>query len=140
MTTQFIITIIIIGLMAGILSGLVGVGGGIIIVPALIFFLKYTQHQAQGTSLGILTFPVVILAFLHYYWSSKNTPAPIDMKVIAFMAFAFIIGGFIGGKLAWTIDQAILKKIFAFVLFFSAFKLLGWDVAILNIVKKVIYK
>ena len=79
MTTQVILTLLIIGLSAGILSGLIGVGGGIIIVPALVFFLHYTQHQAQGTSLGVLTFPVVILAFLQYYQSSKGGSAPIDL-------------------------------------------------------------
>ena len=57
MPTQEIIIILVIGLMAGILSGLVGIGGGIILVPALVYFLSYTQHQAQGTSLGVLTFP-----------------------------------------------------------------------------------
>jgi uncharacterized protein len=63
MTTQIIAIVLLIGLFAGILSGLIRVGGGIVLVPALIFFLHYDQHQAQGTSLGVLTFPVVILAF-----------------------------------------------------------------------------
>ena len=67
MTTQLVMILLLIGLFAGILSGLVGVGGGLIIVPALIFFLGYTQHQAQGTSLGLLLLPVGILAVLNYY-------------------------------------------------------------------------
>ncbi|HRG82252.1 MAG TPA: TSUP family transporter, partial [Chitinophagaceae bacterium] len=67
MATQLIITTLLIGLGAGVLSGLVGVGGGIIMVPALIFFLQYTQHQAQGTSLAVLTLPVVIFASVYYY-------------------------------------------------------------------------
>ena len=67
MTAQLIITAILIGLAAGILSGLVGIGGGIIMVPALLFFMNYTQHQAQGTSLAVLTLPVVILASFYYY-------------------------------------------------------------------------
>ncbi len=61
MTVQIIIIIVLIGVSAGVLSGLVGVGGGIILVPAMIYFLSYTQHQAQGTSLGVLTFPVVLI-------------------------------------------------------------------------------
>ena len=69
MTLQYILIIVMIGLVAGMLSGLIGVGGGILLVPALVYFLHYTQHQAQGTSLGVLTFPVVILAFLTYYRS-----------------------------------------------------------------------
>ena len=67
MTGQIVMTVLIIGLSAGMLSGLVGVGGGIIMVPALVFFMHYTQHQAQGTSLAVLTLPVVILASLYYY-------------------------------------------------------------------------
>ena len=67
MTTQLVITALLIGLSAGVLSGLVGIGGGIIMVPALVFFMNYTQHQAQGTSLAVLTLPVVILASIYYY-------------------------------------------------------------------------
>ena len=67
MATQLIITTLLIGLGAGVLSGLVGVGGGIVMVPALVFFLQYTQHQAQGTSLAVLTLPVVIFASVYYY-------------------------------------------------------------------------
>src|SRR5918995_2076633 len=94
MPVQDIIIILIIGLAAGILSGLIGVGGGIILVPALVYFLSYTQHQAQGTSLGVLTFPVVILAFFTYYQECKKMDAPINFTVIALLAIGFIIGGF----------------------------------------------
>lgn len=83
MDSQTILVILLIGLAAGILSGLVGVGGGILIVPALVFFLHYTQHQAQGTSLGVLSFPVVLLGFLKYYFDGKKPGGdPIDLKVI----------------------------------------------------------
>ena len=78
MTVQIILTVLIIGLAAGMLSGLVGVGGGIIMVPALIFFLNYNQHQAQGTSLGVLTLPVVIIASLYYYDQCKKMGTPMD--------------------------------------------------------------
>ena len=67
MSTQTFVIIIIIGLAAGMLSGLVGVGGGIIIVPALVFFLSFSQHEAQGTSLGILLLPAGIFAVINYY-------------------------------------------------------------------------
>lgn len=135
MTTQIVLTIIIIGLAAGILSGLIGVGGGIILVPAMVYFLHYTQHQAQGTSLGVLTFPVVIIAFLNYYKDSKTSGHPIDIKIILLLAAGFIVGGFFGSKLALKIDQALLKKIFAVILLYTAFKMLQWDKAILNIFK-----
>ncbi len=137
MTAQLIIIILLIGLMAGILSGLVGVGGGIVLVPALVFFLGYTQHQAQGTSLGVLTFPVVILAFLKYYSDTKAMGQPIDMKVIGLLAATFIIGGYFGSRLALKIDQDMLKKIFGVILLFTAFKMLKWDVAVWRLVKRI---
>ncbi len=135
MTTQIILIILIIGLAAGVLSGLVGVGGGIILVPALVYFLHYTQHQAQGTSLGVLTFPVVIIAFLNYYRDGKTSGHPIEWKVILLLALGFIIGGFFGSKLALKIDQALLKKIFAVILFYTAFKMLEWDKALMDLFK-----
>ena len=133
MATQIILTILIIGLAAGILSGLIGVGGGIILVPALVYFLSYSQHQAQGTSLGVLTFPVVIIAFCNYYKDSKTSGHPIDMKIILLLAAGFIIGGYFGSKLALKIDQVLLKKIFAVILLYTAFKMLQWDKALLNL-------
>src|SRR5215204_1818821 len=116
MPVQEIIIILIIGLMAGVLSGLVGVGGGIILVPALVYFLQYNQHQAQGTSLGVLTFPVVILAFITYYRDCQKTGNPIDFKVIGLLAIGFIAGAYFGGNAAVRIDKDVLKKIFAVVL------------------------
>ncbi len=137
MPLQEIIIILTIGLMAGILSGLVGVGGGIILVPALVYFLSYTQHQAQGTSLGVLTFPVVILAFLTYYQECKKMDAPLDFKVIAMLAIGFIIGGYFGSHLAVRIDKDLLKKIFAVILFYTAFKMLDWDILFMKWIKNI---
>lgn len=130
MRMQEIIILICIGLAAGILSGLVGIGGGVILVPALVYFLHYSQHQAQGTSLGVLCLPVVILAFLTYYSEGKRTGTPINLSVIAILALGFVAGGFLGGKIAVRIDQNMLKKIFAVVLLYTAFKLLSLDVLI----------
>jgi uncharacterized membrane protein YfcA len=127
MTTELVIIILVIGLCAGVLSGLVGVGGGLIIVPALIFFLGFNQHQAQGTSLGLLLLPVGILAVVNYY--NKGN---VDVKVAAIMSIAFIAGGWLGSKLALRLPEDTVKKIFAVFLFYSAFKLLGWDKAIIN--------
>ena len=86
MATQLIITALLIGLAAGMLSGLVGVGGGIIMVPALIFFMHYAQHQAQGTSLAVLTLPVVILASLYYYQQCKMAGTPIDLRIVGLLS------------------------------------------------------
>ncbi len=137
MATQLIITAMLIGLAAGMLSGLVGVGGGIIMVPALVFFMHYTQHQAQGTSLAVLTLPVVILASLYYYHQCQKAGTPIDLKVVGLLGVGFIVGAFFGSKIALVIDQDLLKKIFAIILFYTAFKMLSWDIAIAKWVRQI---
>ena len=128
-----VILILAIGMAAGILSGLVGVGGGLIIVPALVFFLGFTQHQAQGTSLGLLLLPVGILAVINYY--NKGN---VDIKVVAIMSVAFVAGGWLGSRLALRLPEDLVKRIFAVFLFYSAFKLLGWDKAIYNWVRDLV--
>ena len=137
MATQLIITAIIIGAAAGMLSGLVGVGGGIIMVPALVFFMSYTQHQAQGTSLAVLTLPVVIIASVYYYYECKKMGTPIDLRVVLLLGGGFLVGGYFWSKIALAIDQRILKVIFAIILFYTAFKLLNWDTAIVKWVKGI---
>ena len=127
MTADLIILILVIGLCAGILSGLVGVGGGLIIVPALVFFLGFNQHQAQGTSLGLLLLPVGILAVLNYY-----NKGHVDVRIVGIMSIAFIAGGWLGSKLALRLPEDSVKKIFAVFLFYSALKLLKWDKALVT--------
>jgi len=130
MNAETILVLILVGLAAGTLSGLVGVGGGIIIVPALVFFLGFSQSAAQGTSLGLLLLPVGILAVINYY--NKGF---IDLKVVGIMSAAFVFGGWLGSKLALSISQDMVKKIFAVVLFYAAFKMLSWDTLIFKWVK-----
>ena len=130
MNAETIFLLILIGLAAGTLSGLVGVGGGIIIVPALVFFLGFSQQEAQGTSLGLLLLPAGILAVINYY--NKGF---IDMKVVGIMCAAFVFGGWVGSKLALSLSQELVKKIFAVVLFYTAFKMLGWDLVIIKWIK-----
>ena len=137
MTVQIILTVVIIGIAAGVLSGLVGVGGGIIMVPALVFFLNYNQHQAQGTSLGVLTLPVVIIASLYYYHQCKKMGTPMDLRVIGLLAVGFVAGAYFGSKLAISLPTAALKKIFAIVLFYTAFKMLGWDSVFIKWIKGI---
>lgn len=130
MTVQIILLLIVIGLAAGILSGLVGVGGGIIVVPALVFFLSFSQQQAQGTSLGLLLLPVGILAVLNYYKQGH-----IDVRVVAIMAVSFVIGGWLGSKWAISLPEVTVKRIFAVILFYSAIKMMGWDALIIKWIK-----
>ena len=136
MSTEFFI-VILVGLAAGMLSGLVGVGGGIILVPALVYFLHYSQHQAQGTSLGVLALPVVILGFLKYYADCKRMGTPIDFRIIAILALGFLAGGYLGSTVALKIDQGLLKKIFAIILFYTAFKMLDWDEVVVRWFKNI---
>jgi uncharacterized protein len=132
MTSEVIILLVLVGLVAGVLSGLIGVGGGIIIVPGLIYVLGFTQQQAQGTSLGLLLLPVGIFAVINYY--NKGN---IDLKVVLIMSVAFAVGGYIGSKFALFISQAALRKIFGFVLFYVGFAMLGWDKLIVKWVKSI---
>jgi uncharacterized membrane protein YfcA len=122
MSTQTVILIILIGLAAGILSGLVGVGGGVIIVPALIYILGFSQHQAMGTSLGILLLPAGILAALNFYKKGY-----VDIKVVIILFVGFLIGGYLGSKVSLGLQDSTLKKIFAVVLICIAGKMLFFD-------------
>lgn len=132
MTIQIIVILVIIGLCAGMLSGLIGVGGGIIVVPALVYFLGFTQHEAQGTSLGLLLLPVGILAVLNYY-----NKGYIDIKVVAIMCLAFVIGGWWGSKLSLSLPEKTVKNVFGVVMIYTAFKMFGWDNAIIRFFKNI---
>jgi len=122
MTVQTILLLVLIGLAAGVLSGMVGVGGGIIIVPALVFILGFSQLQAQGTSLGLLLLPAGILAVLNYYKKGY-----VDMKIVGIMFVTFVIGGWLGSKISLSLPQDTVKKIFAIVLLLVAGKMLFLD-------------
>ena len=132
MSIETILLLIIVGLAAGVLSGMVGVGGGIIIVPALVIFLGFSQHEAQGTSLGLLLLPVGILAVINYY--NKGF---IDIRVVVIMSIAFVLGGWLGSKLSLSLPQDTVKKIFAVVLFYTAFRMMGWDTVFIKWIKGI---
>jgi uncharacterized protein len=104
MSTNEIIILILIGLSAGVLSGLLGIGGAIIMVPALVFFFGMSQHQAQGTSLAILLFPVGFMAFWNYYKQGY-----VNFRIAIITMLAFFIGGYLGSMAAIHIPAKILK-------------------------------
>lgn len=122
MTIQTVLIVLIIGLSAGMLSGLVGVGGGIIIVPALVLCLGFSQKLAQGTSLGILLLPGGIFAVLGFYRQGY-----VDIKVVLILFVAFVVGGYFGSKISLSISEAKLKKVFAVALLLISFKMLFLD-------------
>jgi uncharacterized membrane protein YfcA len=98
----------ILGLAAGTLSGLLGIGGAVVIIPALVFIFGFDQKLAQGTTLLLMVPPIGILAALQYYRSGH-----VDIKAGAIIAALFFVGGFFGAKLADLLDPSIMRKVFA---------------------------
>ena len=122
MTTETIIIIVLTGLAAGILGGMVGIGGGIIIVPALVYFLAFSQHQAQGTSLALMLFPVGILGVINYYKKGY-----VDFRYAGLLAIGFVVGSYLGSKFSLSLPQLTVKKIFAVLMLIVALKMLFID-------------
>lgn len=109
---------LLLGFATGILSGLVGIGGGIIIIPALVYGFHMSQRRAQGTSVGVLLAPIGILAFLEYYRAGN-----VDVKLAVLIALGFVFGGYFGGNWAQHIPQNVLRKLFALLLAVTAAKM-----------------
>lgn len=110
--------LLLIGLFAGIISGFLGIGGGIVIIPALVYLLGYSQQNAQGTSLGLLLPPIGLLAVLNYHNAGF-----VNIKAAAIMCITFIIGSYFSSKIVVDMPEAVIKKIFAVFLLFYAIKL-----------------
>jgi uncharacterized membrane protein YfcA len=120
MSILTLLILVIIGLFAGVLSGLIGVGGGIIIVPALVYFLGMSQHGAQGTSLALMLPPIGILAAMNYYKAGS-----LDLRYAMVIAVAFIIGGYFGSKISLTfINEGMMKKVFGVIMLVAAIKMI----------------
>ena len=111
--------LVTLGLIAGTLSGLVGIGGGIIIIPALVFIFGLSQKMAQGTTLALFTFPIGLLAALTYYKHGY-----VDIKFAALIIIGFLIGSLIGAKFAVRLPTEILTKIFAISVILIGIKML----------------
>jgi len=114
-----IVLYLLIGLIAGIFSGLLGIGGGIIVVPALVLLLGFSQHVAQGTTLAMMVPPIGLLAAWAYY--SKGH---VDIKVAALMCIGFFLGGFFGAKFATAIPGPTLARIFGVALLLVSVKMI----------------
>jgi len=102
---------LLIGLLVGVVSGVVGIGGGVLFVPALVWLAGMSQHKAQGTSLGALLAPVGIFAFMEYYRKGNA-----DLKVALLLALGFLIGGYFGAVGAQHISDLWLRRVFALTL------------------------
>ncbi len=102
---------VLVGVVVGLVSGVVGIGGGILFVPALVWFFGMDQYKAQGTSLGALLAPVGILAFYEYYRKGNA-----DLRIALLLAAGFLVGGYFGAVGAQHISELWLRRIFALTL------------------------
>ena len=98
---------VLIGLFAGAISGLIGIGGGIVIVPALIYLFGFSQHAAQGTTLAMMIPPIGILAALAYYKQGH-----VNLLVAGLICVGFVLGGYLGAKVAIGFPEVVLRKVF----------------------------
>ena len=113
-----IIILLLIGLAAGVFSGFLGIGGGIVIIPMLVYFLGFSQQSAQGTSLGLLLPPIGLLAVINYHKAGF-----VDIKAAGIMVITFLIGSYVTSLIAVKLDEAIIKKLFAVFLLAYSMKL-----------------
>lgn len=109
----------LLGIVAGTLSGLIGIGGGIIIIPALIFLFGLSQQEAQGTTLALMIPPIGLLAALQYYQQGY-----VNLKIAAFICIGFFLGGWLGAKFATSLSTVVLEKIFGASLLLISLKIL----------------
>lgn len=119
MDIQQILLLCLVGLLAGFIAGGMGVGGGIIIVPALVLLFGFTQHQAQGTSLAVLLPPISILAVIKYHQNGY-----IDYKFAAILAVTFFLGSYLGGVSAIHLPAKTLTKIFGVLMLIAGIKMI----------------
>lgn len=113
-----IVLYLIVGLIAGILSGAFGIGGGAIMVPLLVLWFGLTQHQAQGTALAVMLTPVFILAVVRYY-----TAGNVNVQMALFIACGFVVGALLGAHLIQGLPEATLKRAFGIFLILIGIKM-----------------
>ena len=116
-----IIILLSIGLVAGVLSGTVGIGGGIIIVPALVYFIGLGQMQAQGTVLFMFLMPIGILGVYNYYSAGH-----VEWRSALIMASTFAIGSYFGSKISLGLEQDTVKKVFGVIILLISIKMILW--------------
>ena len=109
---------LVVGIGAGILAGMIGIGGGLVIVPALVYFFKMNQHTAQGTSLAILLPPSGLFAFIEYYKAGH-----VDVGLAIMVALGVLAGGYFGGSWAQQLSGPMLRKVFSVMMAIIAVKM-----------------
>jgi uncharacterized membrane protein YfcA len=119
MSTSMLLILIVIGIITGIMAGMLGIGGAIIMTPALVFIMGFSQADAQGTSLAVMLPPIGIIAAFNYYKAGH-----VNIKFALILAVCFLLGSYFGSKFALNIPQPVLKKIFGVLLLLVAAKML----------------
>lgn len=114
-----VLPLLLLGLLAGLFSGLIGLGGGIIIVPALVFFFGMSQHEAQGTTLALLVPPIGLLAAWTYY-----NQGYVDLKAAALICAGFVAGSLFGARIGISLPNEVLQKVFGVALLLIGAKML----------------
>jgi uncharacterized membrane protein YfcA len=110
---------LLLGLIAGALSGLIGIGGGVIVVPVLVFLFGFSQHEAQGTTLALLVPPIGILAAWTYYKQGY-----VHLNVAAIICLGFLLGSFLGARLATSLSNVLLERVFGVAMLLIALKMI----------------
>jgi len=119
MTTAQLLILIVIGILSGLLAGIFGVGGAIIVIPALVFILGLSQHEAQGTSLAFMLPPVGILATWNY-WKEGN----VNWKIALVLSITFVVGAYLGSRFSLNISDRALRRAFGVLLIIMAIKMI----------------
>lgn len=121
MSLTTILILLVIGAITGVMAGMLGIGGGLVVIPALVMVMGMSQQSAQGTSLAMMLPPIGIIAAYNYYKAGY-----VDIRIALFLAIAFIIGSYFGSKIAVKLPTDVLKKIFGVFLLLVAVKMLFW--------------
>ncbi|WP_346857118.1 sulfite exporter TauE/SafE family protein [uncultured Draconibacterium sp.] len=119
MTTAQLLILIVIGILSGILAGVFGVGGAIIVIPALVFILGLSQHEAQGTSLAFMLPPVGILATWNYWKAGQ-----VNWKIALVLSVTFVLGAYLGSHFSLNISDKTLRKAFGVLMIVLALKMI----------------
>src|SRR6056297_1942109 len=114
-----IILLLIVGLLAGFAGGMMGVGGGVVVIPALVFIMGFSQHEAQGTALAFMLPPIGLLAAWNYYKAGY-----VNVKYAVFLTLAFVVGAYVGSLISVQVPDKILKKIFGLMLLYVSYRMI----------------
>src|SRR6266850_3543876 len=121
LTMETILIVLAIGVLAGAFGGFIGIGGGLIVVPCLVYFMGMCQHTAQGTSLAMMLPPIGLIAVYNYYKQGH-----VDFKIAAILCISFVAGSFFGSKIALSLSPDQIKKAFGIIIILLGIKMVFW--------------